>query len=216
MLATAGHIVSIQVGLPQRRGDASSNDPSKSLWFTGIFKDKIDGPIHLDKCNLASDAQADLRVHGGPDKAVHAYSADHYPAWRKELKLPDFNFGAFGENFTVTDAEEDDVCIGDIHQIGDAILQVSQPRSPCWKLARKWRMSDLPKRLVQSGRSGWYYRVIQEGTVESGSDIKLLERPYPEWTIRRICDVTYGIKRKPGDLAALERLELLAPQWREM
>jgi MOSC domain-containing protein YiiM len=147
---------------------------------------------------------------------VHAYSADHYPAWRKELKLPDFNYGAFGENFTVTGAKEDDVCIGDIHQIGDAILQVTQPRSPCWKLARKGGMSDLPKRLVQSGRSGWYYRVLQEGTVESGMDIKLLERPRPEWTIRRICNVTYGIERKPGELAALERLELLAPQWREM
>src|SRR5258707_10497678 len=102
MLAIAGHIVSIQVGLPQRRGDADSHDPSKSLWFTGIFKNKVNGPIHLYKRNLAGDAQADLRVHGGPDKAVHAYSADHYPAWRKELKLPDFNYGAFGENFTVT------------------------------------------------------------------------------------------------------------------
>jgi MOSC domain-containing protein YiiM len=100
MLANVGHIVSIQVGLPQRLGDASSNGPSKYLWFTGIFKNKIDGPIRLDKRNLAGDAQADLRVHGGPDKAVLAYSADHYPAWRNELKLPDFNFGAFGENFT--------------------------------------------------------------------------------------------------------------------
>jgi MOSC domain-containing protein YiiM len=216
MLTTAGHIASIQVGLPQRLGDASSNDPSKSQWFTGIFKNKIDGPVRLDKRNHAGDAQADLRVHGGPDKAVLAYSADHYSAWRNELKLPDFNFGAFGENFTVDAATEDDICIGDIHQIGDAILQVSQPRSPCWKLARKWEMSDLPKRVVQSGRSGWYYRVQQEGTVGSGQELKLLERPCPEWTIRRICDVTYGIERNPGDLAALERLDLLASQWREM
>jgi len=190
-------LVSLQVGMPQRLGDASSHDPSNSLWFTGIFKNKIDGPVHLDKRNLAGDAQADLRVHGGRDKAVLAYSADHYAAWRKELNLPDFPFGAFGENLTVTGAKEDDICIGDVHQVGDAILQVSQPRSPCWKLARKWQMSDLPKRVVQTGRSGWYYRVLQEGTVESGSDIKLLKRTYPEWTIRRICNVTYGLERKP-------------------
>jgi MOSC domain-containing protein YiiM len=214
MVANAGRIVSLQVGMPNRRGDPSSNDPAKSLWFTGIFKNKIYGPVRLDKRNLAGDAQGDLRVHGGPDKAVLAYSADHYSAWRNELNLPDFNFGAFGENLTVEGAKEGDVCIGDIHQVGDAILQVSQPRSPCWKLARKWQTSDLPKRLVQSGRSGWYYRVLQEGTVESGSDIKLLERPRPEWTIRRICDVTYGIERHSGDLVALERLDLLASQWK--
>src|SRR5258708_30341746 len=120
MLTTAGRIVSLQVGMPQRLGDPSSHDQSKSLWFTGIFKNKIDGPVRLDKRNLAGDAQADLRVHGGPNKAVLAYSAEHYPKWRNELELPDFPFGAFGENFTVEGADENDVCIGDIHQVGAA------------------------------------------------------------------------------------------------
>ncbi|MCU1306701.1 MAG: hypothetical protein JWN45_1396 [Acidobacteriaceae bacterium] len=216
MLATAGHIASLQVGMPQRLGDPSSHDRSKSLWVTGIFKNRIDGPVRLDFRNLAGDAQADLRVHGGPDKAVLAYSAEHYPAWRSELHLPDFPFGAFGENFTITGADENDICIGDIHQAGDALLQVSQPRTPCWKLARKWEMSDLPKRVVQSGRSGWYYRVKQEGTVESGQELKLLERPNPQWTIRRVCSITYGIERHPGDPAALLQLDLLAPQWKGM
>src|SRR5437899_12176365 len=95
MPSTAGHIVSIQVGMPQRLGDASSHDPSKSLWFTGIFKNKIEGPIRLDKRNLTDDAQAALRVHGGPDNAVLAYSADHYPPWRKDLTLPHFHYRAF-------------------------------------------------------------------------------------------------------------------------
>lgn len=204
------HIATIQVGLPQRR------DPDDDPWFTGIFKSKIDGPLHMNKRNLDGDAQADLRVHGGPNKAVMAYSAEHYPAWRSELEIADFPFGAFGENLTVIGAKEDDICVGDIHQIGTATLQVSQPRSPCWKLARKWDMPDLPKRLVISGRSGWYYRVLNEGTVDSEQDIKLLERPLPDWTIRRICDVTYGIERQPGDLAAMNALDLLASQWKRL
>jgi MOSC domain-containing protein YiiM len=170
----AGHIVSLQVGMPQHFGDENSNGPSAAGWVTSIFKQSVSGPVWLSKLNLKGDAQSDLTVHGGPDKAVLAYSAEHYPAWRSELRLPEFPLGAFGENLTVAGATEDDTCIGDVHQIGDAIIQVSQPRSPCWKLARKWNLADLPKRVVKSGRSGWYYRVLQEGTVEAGSDLKLL------------------------------------------
>jgi MOSC domain-containing protein YiiM len=204
------HIATIQVGMPQRR------DPESDPWFTAIFKEKIDGPVHLDIRNLDGDAQADLRVHGGPNKAVMAYAAEHYPHWRAELNLSDFAFGAFGENFTVIGTNEDEICIGDIHQVGTATLQVTQPRSPCWKLARKWEIPDLPKRFVISGRSGWYYRVLQEGTVDTGEEIKLLERPLPDWTIRRICNVTYGLERYEGDLAAMQSLDLLASQWKRL
>jgi MOSC domain-containing protein YiiM len=214
--SSVGRIVSVQVGMPQRLGDPTSTDAAESLWFTSIFKSKVDGPVRLDKRNLAGDAQADLRVHGGPDKAVYAYCAEHYPKWRKELGIPEFEFGALGENFTVTGADEDGVCIGDVHEIGSARLQVSQPRSPCWKLARKWQRSDLPKRLVMTGRSGWYYRVLQEGIVETGNELRLVERPLPDWTIRRVCNVTYGIDRNDGDLRALERLDLLASQWKRL
>jgi MOSC domain-containing protein YiiM len=214
MLHVAGHIVTLQVGMPQHLGDENSADPSRSAWFTGIFKDSVSGPVFLSKLNLKGDTQADLRVHGGPDKAVLAYSTQHYPNWQQELNRPDFNFGAFGENFSVAGPTEDDICIGDVHQVGDAILQVSQPRSPCWKLARKWNMADLPKRVVKSGRSGWYYRVLQEGTVQAGSDLKLLERSCPEWPVRRVTDVSYGIKFVPGDRRALQQCELLAPEWK--
>jgi MOSC domain-containing protein YiiM len=204
-------IVSLQVGMPARRDE--DDDP----WFTGIFKSPVDVPVALTKRNLAGDAQADLRVHGGPHKAVMAYSAEHYPLWRAELNLSEsqFLFGAFGENLTISGLDEDSVCIGDIHQIGTATLQVSQPRSPCWKLARKWMMPDLPKRLVANKRSGWYYRVLEEGTLQRGDDVRVIEHPHPDWPVRRITDIAYNITRNPGDVPAMQRLEELASAWKE-
>src|ERR1043166_1342281 len=115
-----GRVLTVQVGMPARR------DSDTGPWFTGIFKSRVDGPVTLNKRNLAGDAQADLRVHGGPNKAVMAYSAENYPLWRTELALTEeqFPFGAFGENLTITGLHEELVCIGDIQQIGTATLQV--------------------------------------------------------------------------------------------
>jgi MOSC domain-containing protein YiiM len=212
MGATAiGQVISVHVGMPRRLDDS---DP----WFTGIFKSPVTGPVTLNKRNLEGDAQADLRVHGGPNKAVMAYSAENYPIWRSELGLSEeqFPFSAFGENLTVSGLNEETVCIGDVHQIGTARLQVSQPRSPCWKLARKWMMPDLPKRVVLTKRSGWYYRVLEEGALQAGDDVRLIERKHADWAIRRITDVTYNIARNPGDLLEMERLEELASQWKEL
>ena len=208
-----GRVLTVQVGMPARR-DVDSDDP----WFTGIFKSRIDGPVSLNKRNLEGDAQADLRVHGGPHKAVYAYPAEHYPKWREELGLTEeqFPFGAVGENLTITGLNEDAVCIGDIHKIGSTTLQVSQPRSPCWKLARKWLMPDLPKRVVLTKRSGWYYRVVEEGSLQAGDDVHLVQRVHSDWPIRRITDVTYNLSRNAGDLMEMERLEELASQWKEL
>jgi MOSC domain-containing protein YiiM len=212
MSEISGRVLTVQVGMPARR-DADT-DP----WFTGIFKSRVEGPVALNKRNLAGDAQADLRVHGGPNKAVMAYSAENYPLWRAELRFTQeqLPFGAFGENLTITGLNEQTVCIGDVHQIGTATLQVSQPRSPCWKLARKWTMPDLPKRVVLTKRSGWYYRVLEEGALQAGDKVRLIERIHPDWPIRRITDVTYNIARSPGDLLEMERLEELASQWKEL
>ena len=212
MDATAvGQVISLHVGMPQRL--SADDDP----WFTGIFKSPVEGPVALNRRNLAGDAQADLRIHGGPHKAVYAYPAEHYPKWREELGLAEvqFPFSAFGENLTVAGLDEESVCIGDMHRIGNAVLQVSQPRAPCWKLARKWNMPDLPKRLVMSKRSGWYYRVLQEGSLQRGDNVVLLERPHADWPVRRITDITYNLAREPGDLLAMERLDALASQWKE-
>ncbi|HTE46178.1 MAG TPA: MOSC domain-containing protein, partial [Gemmatimonadaceae bacterium] len=120
-------LVSLQVGRPREFGDG---DPR----MTSIFKTPVDEAIMLAATNLDGDEQADLTVHGGIDKAVCVYSADHYQAWRDELNNPLMDAGAFGENFTVSGQTELDVCIGDVYQVDEAIVVVSQPRSPCWKL----------------------------------------------------------------------------------
>jgi MOSC domain-containing protein YiiM len=206
-------ILSIQVGLPKQLGIEGAADPMERPWTTGFFKEPVEGSMYLGKTNLAGDGQADLVLHGGVDKAVLAYAAKHYPQWQQELNLPDFPYGAFGENFTISLQSEEDVCIGDIFTVGEAQIQVSQPREPCWKLARRWRMKDLPKRVITTGRSGWYFRVRFEGLVESGLPLLLVERPLPQWTIARVNHAFYrGSKEDCSKLAACALLSL---SWRQ-
>lgn len=146
-------------------------------WTTGFFKEPVSSAVRLGLINLEGDGQADLVHHGGTDKAVLAYSAEHYPGWRQSMNNPSLPFGAFGENFTITGLTEADVCIGDIWQVGDeAVLEVSQPRQPCWKLARRWRIKSLALDVQQTGRTGWYFRVLTEGIVAAGMRLVLLFR----------------------------------------
>jgi MOSC domain-containing protein YiiM len=176
-------LLSIQVGPPRSFGIPGASDPMDRPWTTGFYKEPTVGPVLVGRTNLEGDGQADLVNHGGPDKAVLAYSADHYPAWRSELAKPDLPFGAFGENFTVVGQTEADVCIGDRWTVGEVRLEVSQPRLPCWKLARRWRIKDLALRVDRTGRSGWYFRVLAEGQVTTGQSWRLEERPFPDWTV---------------------------------
>src|SRR5262245_23305620 len=133
-------LVSIQTGMPKRYG----REGSDKAFLSGINKSTVNGPIHLNILNLEGDAQADLKNHGGEFRAVLSYAVSHYPAWRAELDRPDLPYGAFGENFTVSDLTEKNVCLGDIYEIGpEVIVQVSQPRLPCFKLARRWDIKNL-------------------------------------------------------------------------
>lgn len=205
-------VLSIQVGLPKQLGIEGAADPMDRPWTTGFFKEPVTGKIYLGKTNLVGDGQADLLLHGGTEKAVLAYSAKHYSQWRQELNLPDLPYGAFGENFTVSLLAEEDVCIGDIFAFGQAQIQVSQPREPCWKLARRWRIKDLPKRVIASGRSGWYFRVLSEGFVESRLPLTLLERPLPQWSVARVSAAFYWGKEDVSELASCP---LLSSTWRK-
>ena len=126
-------LLRIHIGRAATRVDEAGDNP----WTSAIVKSPVTGSIRLGSTGLDGDEQADRSVHGGPDKAVLAYSADHYPAWRQELGIEPFEFGAFGENFTVAGLTESTVCVGDDYVIGDARVQVSQQRQPCWKLARR-------------------------------------------------------------------------------
>lgn len=207
-------LVAVQVGLPRQLGREGASEPMDRPWTTGFYKEPVAGPVRLGVTNLEGDGQADLVHHGGPDKAVLAYAAEHYDAWRQELTLPDLPFAAFGENFTIAGLSEASVCIGDVWQVGDTLLQVSQPRQPCWKLARRWRIKTLALRVQETGRTGWYLRVLQEGTIEAGLPLELHERPHPTWTVLRANRVMHVDKSDLRLAAELAELPQLAPHWK--
>src|SRR5688572_910438 len=123
--------------MPRTHGRAGADDPMDKEWTTGFYKEPVAGAVWLGATNLVGDGQADLVNHGGRDKAVNVYPADHFWNWETELGIPNLSGGAFGENFTTVRALETDVCIGDVYEIGGAVVQISQPRQPCWKLARR-------------------------------------------------------------------------------
>jgi MOSC domain-containing protein YiiM len=142
---------------------------------TGIYKEPVSGTIHVGRLNLDGDRQADLTVHGGEEKAVYVYPAEHYDHWRIELPEMELPWGMFGENFTVSGLSEDEVKIGDRFRIGSATLSVTQPRMPCYKLGIKFGRDDMVKRFLKSGRTGFYFSVSQEGDVTAGDAIQLVE-----------------------------------------
>ena len=163
-------VISVNVGLPR-----------EVLWKgmavqTGIFKEPVDGPVLVRKLNLAGDQQADLTVHGGAEKAVYAYPSEHYEYWRRKLGSVSFSWGKFGENLTTEGLTEDSLCIGDRLRIGSAILMVTQPRMPCYKLALRFERDDMIKRFLMSQRSGFYFSVIEEGEAQAGSKVEMVSR----------------------------------------
>jgi MOSC domain-containing protein YiiM len=143
---------------------------------TGIFKEPVEGPLMLRRLNLDGDRQADLRVHGGPSKAAYVYPSEHYPLWRKDLPDMDLQYGMFGENFTTQGLNEVDTNIGDRFRIGGAVVMVTQPREPCFKLAAKFGRDDIIKKFLESGRSGFYLAVVEEGLVEAGQSVERIYR----------------------------------------
>jgi MOSC domain-containing protein YiiM len=137
---------------------------------SGFVKEQRSGNIAVTLQGLDGDRQADLTAHGGPEKAVYGYADRHYVAWAADFPAlaSAFRSGAMGENLTISDMDENDICVGDIHAVGSALLQVCQPRQPCFKLALRHNEKRLPKAMVRSGRAGWYYRVLREGTLSQG------------------------------------------------
>jgi MOSC domain-containing protein YiiM len=199
-------IQSIQVGLPRTEGDPASDDPMQRQWTSAFDKRAVHGAVRVDWTNLEGDRQADLRVHGGVDKAILAYASAHYDAWRLQLSNPGLPPGAFGENLTVDGLEESTVCIGDRWKVGEVRLEVSQPRQPCWKVARRWQNKLLTKWVGQSGKTGWYLRVLQCGSIAAGDPIELIDRPFPQWTVARCND--FLMSREIDAIALYELMHL--------
>ncbi len=220
MIAT-GYLLSIQVGKPAAH---PPNEVAKAKWTSGIVKRAAEGPVWLGRENLEGDGQHNKRFHGGPDRAVLSYAAAHYLDWAAELgdALPaGFGPGAFGENFTVSGLDEKTVCLGDVYVLGrKAEIEISQPRLPCANLARRWQLPELPRMVEETGRGGWYARVLREGRVEPGLSLRLRARPYADWPITRL-QAVFAVEIGRADAttreawAWLAECAALSELWRE-
>lgn len=157
--------------------------------LTGIYKEPVSGPVQVHKLGLEGDGQADLTVHGGPFQAVYAYPVEHYAYWENELGAAPFSPGTFGENLTLEGLLETDVYIGDVHRIGSLVLQVTSPRIPCFKFGNKVNKPDILKPFLQSGRSGFYYRVVEEGPVSAGASVDVVSRDPRQITVRALLGI---------------------------
>lgn len=182
---------------------------------SGIAKAPRQEALAVTTLGLAGDEQGDLRVHGGVEKAIHHYPREHYAAWLAELGEHPLLMqpGAFGENFSTTGWTEDDVCLGDLIRAGSALLQVSQGRMPCWKLSDRFGVANLALRVQQSGRTGWYYRVLQEGVVGVGDRLQVVERIHADWPLSRLSAVLFDKRVEPELLRECLALPLV-PSWR--
>lgn len=186
---------------------------------SAIAKAPRQGPVAVGLLGLDGDEQADAVHHGGIDKALHHYPADHYALWRGELgehpllAAP----GGFGENIAAHGLLESDVCIGDRFRLGTALVEISHGRTPCWKIGHRFALPKLTAKVVETRRSGWYYRVLEAGTVQAGDALVLTERSHPEWTVARTFGLIVGGegKRDPAALRELAAMPVLAAAWRD-
>jgi MOSC domain-containing protein YiiM len=207
-------LLSIQIAMPQDYGREDAADLLERPWRSGFFKQVVTGPIKILPTLLEGDGQADLINHGGVDKSICCYAAEHFPFWQTHAGLEKMGPGGFGENFSFEGLLESEICIGDIYRIGNATLQISQPREPCSKLARRWLIKQLPAWVIQNGRTGWYFRVVETGIVEAGNEVTLLERPNPEWSVARANEIAHHRKTDSAARAELASVPYLSEAWR--
>ena len=202
-------VLSVNVGLPKT-----------VVWKgrvveTGIFKEPVAGRVAIRRLNLEGDRQADLTVHGGPEKAVYAYPAEYYAFWREQFPEMELAWGMFGENLTIEGLLDESVHIGDRFQVGSAHLMVTQPRLPCYKLGIKFGRDDILKRFLQSGLTGFYFAVLKEGEVAAGDPIRLLHRDEHQV---KVADITRLYRKDRHNLDLLRRalaVEALPESWRD-
>jgi MOSC domain-containing protein YiiM len=185
---------------------------------SAFVKHPVAGPVEVTALGLVGDAQADLRVHGGPEKAVYGYSTANYAAWRAEYPrhVALLGPGGFGENLAIDGLAEADLCVGDVHAIGGALLQVCQPRQPCFKFALRFGDKSLPRAMVHNGRSGWYYRVLQTGSLATGDTVTLHERPNPDFPFARLVAIVGRARPTRDELTRMATMPGLANQWQEV
>lgn len=199
-----------------RTGSLQALDDAGTL--TGIFKHPVETAF-VSESGLEHDEHGDQRHHGGPEKALHHFAADHYARLRDLLPEPAASRcqpGAFGENLVTEGLTEADICVGDIFRLGEAIIQVSQPRQPCWRLNVRFGIADMAVRIQNTLRIGWYYRVLQPGTIQRGDALSLEQRPHPDWPLSRVLSILYETPLDRRALAGMATLGPLSPSLRQL
>lgn len=207
--ASLMQIISVNVGQPRKV------EWKGQIVETGIFKEAVEGRIAIRRLNIDGDRQADLTVHGGLEKAIYAYPAEHYHFWREQFPELELPWGMFGENLTITELLEDTVHIGDQFQVGSARLMVTQPRLPCYKLGIKFGRDDMLKRFLWSGMTGFYFAVLEEGEVTAGDAISLFHRD--EHQIR-VADLVRLYRQDKYNVDLMRRVvavDALPEEWRD-
>jgi len=207
MSATA-RILDLYTGQPAQRWEGKQ--PS------AIGKTRVEGPAEVTRAGLTGDRQADTAVHGGPEMALHLYPSEHHAHWREAFpELSEiYKPGGFGENISSEGFTEEDLCIGDIFSAGSVRLQISQGRQPCWKLNMHTGNPAQAASFQKTGRTGWYFRVLEEGTVEAGDTLSLIERPCPDWNLREVILARFNPRLESSVAKALSELEELTASWR--
>ncbi|HLD14819.1 MAG TPA: MOSC domain-containing protein [Burkholderiales bacterium] len=200
-------LISVNVGRPRA---VSYRDGTVT---TGIYKGPVAGRAWLRRLNLDGDGQADLRVHGGEDKAAYAYPHEHYAFWARELGRNDFSFGQFGENLTVEGLLEDAVFIGDIFRAGEALVQVSQPRAPCFKLGIRMGDAGFVARFAAANYTGFYLRVLEEGRVAAGDAIMLAERAKDSVSVSGAFRLRHGTGGARAEYERAAQISAFSPSW---
>jgi MOSC domain-containing protein YiiM len=207
--ASKMRVISVNVGQPRKvLVDGEIEE-------TGIYKAPVRGRVAVRRLNIDGDRQADLTVHGGVDKAVYGYPVEHYEYWQEQFPEMNLPWGMFGENLSLTGLFEDDVHIGDQFQVGSARLMVTQPRIPCYKLGIKFEREDIIKRFLVSGRTGFYFAVLEEGEVAADDPISLLHRDEHEVTIADIVRLYREDKYNVELMRRVIAVEALPEEWRE-
>ncbi len=189
-------------------------DRDGKQWTTAIFKEPQEGPVAVHRLGFEGDDQAAKHVHGGPYRALYAYPHQHYAYWAEHQGLTNWPYGGFGENLTVTHLDEDNMHMGDTLCIGSVLTQVSQPRGPCNTLAMRVGDVHFPKKLAESGRTGFYMRVIEEGEIGAGDAIEIVDRDPRELSVRRCFRLKYFDKDDLEGMKIAAEIEAIEPSWR--
>ncbi len=211
-----GVISALQVGAPRQYGEQAAAEESGRPWISSFFRTPDPRPRWLYTTHLEGNVQADTKNHGRPHQAVLLYAAKHYPLWREELRRPEMGPGGFAENLTLDDLSEETACIGDVYALGEARVQVTGPRYPCWKIERRWGIEGLTARVARTGRTGWYCRVLQEGSLQPQLPVLLVDRPYPRWTVALVNDFGHGRNGDAETGRALASCALLNEWWQQL